>query len=320
MPKTAYFATIIFLITILSGTAPAQSERVEIDSQILTADLSEACPQPEIGKIIFYNVPEYPELAKIGRLAGTVNVTIKVGLSGNSEEIINVTGSPAFLEAGTKAARKVKFSPTICAGKTVPVTAIMTYNFITGLENRGYFQPADISGFTDIRRDSPYFGPISDLTETYKICFGYADGKFYEDSPLTRGEFAEFLRLTLDLIYKRAEAARIDPAALVRTFNRQNIKSVSSFKDLKKDAPFFRSVDVLLQTYGIAIGKDESKFHGDLPIPRNEVINIWRAIFTDEAVPIHFAEADDQDRIFSRGEFALYLQESMRILSYKTLP
>jgi hypothetical protein len=64
----------------------------------------------------------------------------------------------------------------------------------------------------------------------------------------------------------------------------------------------------------------EKQFEGNLPLSNNEVIRYWEKIFGIDAVPVNFHLIKDGDRIMSRGEFALFLQESLNVLTYKVLP
>jgi hypothetical protein len=49
------------------------------------------------------------------------------------------------------------------------------------------------------------------------------------------------------------------------------------------------------------------------------LLDLWAEIFGAEAVPINF-ELTNGDKIIMRGEFALFLQESVGVLTYKVLP
>lgn len=301
------------------GVFAQVKNRVEVIPQISKENLTKICKELELGKIIFFYEPDFPPDKQTG---GTVNIAVNVDESGNIIEISKIEGNDGFYEISSKAVQKAKFSPTICDGKPVGVTAIMTYNFIFQNPIETYFFPSNVNDFTDVKNDSPFYESISNLTDNYKISFGFPDSKFHEKTPLTRGDFAEFLRLTLDLLFKRAGESNKIPLeiGLVKQFNPQNITSAKNIKDLKIKSPFANSVSVLLQTYNIALVDKDLNFNGNTPMTRNEVIELWRQIFGREAVPVNFEISVNNDQKFTRGEFALFLNESMQVLSYKVLP
>ncbi len=311
-----------FFIILPLGIFAQKKDKVEVLPQILSENLAVNCRELELGTVVFFHEPAYPTEARSGRIGGTVNVLVKIEETGISSEVLKIEGSRFFLELAEKSAKKVRFSPTVCDDNPIAVSALMTYNFIPQISADNYFFPAKVTDLTDVKTDSPYFEAISNLTENYQIGFGYADKKFYENAPLTHGDFAQFLRMTLDLLVKRAaESKKIpDEIGLVRAFNPNNLTSVNSFKDLEKKQPFYRSVGVLLQTYNIALANKDSRFPGKNPITKNEVIDFWINIFGKEAVPVHFEKSRIGEQIFTRGEFALFLYESMQVLSYKVLP
>jgi hypothetical protein len=140
--------------------------------------------------------------------------------------------------------------------------------------------------------------------------------------PLTRGDFAHFLRVTLDLLAAKAKFANknLRENRIFSTLNPQKIISVNKIEDLKSKEPFFDSVRILLQNYDIALVDENSEFRGSSSLTQNEVIDLWTQIFGAEAVPVNFKRTKNFERIISRGDFALFLQESLGVLTYKLLP
>jgi hypothetical protein len=130
------------------------------------------------------------------------------------------------------------------------------------------------------------------------------------------------LRLTLDLLSERAGSANKLPReiGLFYPHNPQKAVSVRVIKNLKSNAPFYESVKTLLLKYDIVLTNDKNEFEGSLYLTNNEVINWWSKIFGSETIPVNFAPVAENDRIISRGEFALFLQESLQVLTYKVLP
>ncbi len=309
---------IIFPLSIFAQT----KGKVEVIPQVLGANSIADCKEFEIGKIVFFYEPDYPNEFKNESNSGSVNVTVNIDINGNIVEIVKVNGDQIFFEIALKAAQKAKFSPTLCDGKTIAVSALITYNFIAQNSVEIYFFPENVKDFTDVKTDSPYYESISNLTDNYKISFGYSDNKFNENTILTRGDFAQFLRMTLDLLVKHAKESNKIPyqIGLLKPFNPQNITSVNSIKDLDKKEPFYRSVGILLQTYNIGLVNKDLNFQGKNPITKNEVIDLWTNIFGKEAVPVNFEKTRNGEQVFTRGEFALFLHESMQVLSYKVLP
>ncbi len=311
-----------FFIIFPLGIFAQIKEKVEVIPQILGENLTQECKTLELGKIIFFYEPDFPAEAQDLRTGGIITAVVKVDETGNIGEISSVKGNLNFREIAEKAAQKVKFSPTICDGNPISVSALMTYNFIPKINVENYFSPTNIGEFTDIENTSPYYESVKNLTDNYKIGFGYSDNKFHENAPLTRGDFAHFLRLTIDLLFKRAKESNKLPnnINLIRVFNPQNVNSVNLIKDIDKKQPFYRSVGILLQTYNIALVNKELKFQNTNPMTTNEIIDLWTNIFGKETVPVNFEKTQNGEQIFTRGEFALFLNESMQVLSYKVLP
>lgn len=302
--------------------AAQKKDRVEADQKLLTDTRGKVCQDFKPGRIINFPKPVYPAEAKTARAGGTIRTIVKIDESGNVAEIERIEGLKILQAAATDAARKAKFKPTVCNGTATAITAVFTYNFIPFVAAERYFTPTKIEEFTDLKSDSTYYEAISNLTENYRFAFGYADKKFYPDAPLTRGDFAHFLRLSLDLLSTRATAAKKFPRE-IRLFyphNPQKLLTANSIKDLKPEAAFYDSVKTLLLKYDIALTNDKNEFQGKLYLTNNEIIDWWAKIFGEDSIPVNFARIPDDDRIISRGEFALFLQESLQVLTYKVLP
>ena len=318
-----YFILISLLILVFRANLAAQrNDRVEAAQKLITGITGKDCRNFKPGRIVSFPKPTYPAEAKAARVGGTVRATVKIDESGNVAAIERIEGAKILQTAATAAARKAKYKPTVCDGTAIAATAVLTYNFIPFVAAESYFTPTKIEEFTDIKSDSPYYEAVLNLTENYKFAFGYADKKFYAATPLTRGDFAQFLRLTLDLLSSRATAAKKLPReiGLFYPYNSQRLLTVNSIKELKSNQPFYDSVKILLLKYDIALANDKNEFQGSSYLSNNEVIGWWSKIFGEDAIPINFARLPDGDRIISRGEFALFLQESLQVLTYKVLP
>lgn len=313
----------MFLVFLLSGEAWAQrKDRVEAVPKILEEAALKDCKNLTAGRILALPKPDYPPIAKARRLGGTVLMLVKINEKGSVGKIEKIEGNEILQSSATSAARKTKFIPTICDGAAQPFSVVLTYNFIPSISTGNYFAPEKIQDLVDVKNDSPYYEAVLNLTENYKLAFGYTDKKFYADAPLTRGDFAHFLRLTLDLLAARAQAAGKIPRQinLFNSYNPQKFTTVANIVDLRKPEPFYDSAKILLLTYDIALTNDRNEFQGNLPLTNNELIDVWSKVFGDEALPVNFSKIADADRLVSRGEFALFLQESLQVLTYKVLP
>ncbi|NNE99783.1 MAG: hypothetical protein HKN25_12250, partial [Pyrinomonadaceae bacterium] len=227
-----------------------------------------------------------------------------------------------LLEPASTAAKNIKFTRTVCDGKPIAVSGLVIYHFKPIVFTDGYYSPKRIEGFRDILPDSNYFEPILNLTENYKLAFGFVDRKFHPGAPLSKGEFAHFLRKTLDLLENRAKLAKKDPneIGLFFPYNPYQIEAIDEISDINYERPYAESVSFLFSKYDILLTDNDRKFLGKTPLTQNEVIDYWSKIFGIDAVPVNFERIKGGDRIITRGEFALFLQESLYVLTYKVLP
>ncbi len=323
MANDSIISSLLLSIFILSLTATAtaqKKDRVEIAPTVFI-EAARDCKDFKSGRVISIPKLVYPAEAVAARIGGTIRVTVKVDESGNVSEIEKFEGHQTLQNGISDIIKKARFSPTACDGAATPSTAVLTYNFIPVVSTGNYFTPAKIGELADIKNDSPYYEAILNLAEN-KLAFGYSDKKFYPNAPLTRGDFAQFLRLTLDLLSERAKSVNKLPREINLFYpsNPRKILSVNAVKDLKQNLPFYDSVKVLLLKYDIALINETNEFRGKLYLTNNEVIDLWSKIFGEEAIPVNFGRINNGDRLISRGEFALFLQESLQVLTYKVLP
>jgi TonB family protein len=78
---------------------------------------------------IVHAQPVYPPFAKIGKVQGTVDVSVVIDAGGNVLQAQVVRSIPQLDSAAVDAVRKWKYSPTIVDGVAVPVTMIVKVNF-----------------------------------------------------------------------------------------------------------------------------------------------------------------------------------------------
>jgi TonB family protein len=91
-------------------------------------------PLPIGGRIampprLVHTQPIYPQLAKVGKVQGTVDIAIVVDQFGNVEQAKVVRSIPQLDNAAVEAVRKWKYSPTVVNGVAVPVTMVVHVTF-----------------------------------------------------------------------------------------------------------------------------------------------------------------------------------------------
>lgn len=262
--------------------------------------------------------PIYPVEAKTSGLAGKVEVAVEIDETGNVIGIESTNGNDLLAKAASEAAMKAKFSPTTCDGKATKTVGIITYNFAPVELIRTFYSPLKIEDFSDINSEQNSYEAILFLTENYKIAFGYADQKFHPEMPLTKGDFAHFLRQILEMLDSRAEFAKKFPEdiGLYHQYNPHNLKEI----EFNPTAPYAQSLKILSNKYKIILADEKGSFDGEELPTRTEVTKIWWEIFGDEAIPVNFSASQQNTQEISRGDFAIYLKESLDVLTYKLLP
>lgn len=322
MSKIRLFFSFFLIANLFCAAVAAQKkDAVEVAAKVSVAAVNKDCKDLKSGRAAKIPKLNYPAEARAARVGGTILIRVEIDETGKITKSEPVSGPPLLRDTAASAAGKMKFVPPTCDGAAAASTAVLTFNFIPFVAAESYFAPAKIGELTDLKNDSPAYEAVSSLIENYKLAFGYADKKFYADAPLTRGDFAQSLRLTLDLLSERAAKANKLPREinLFYSLNPQKTLSVNGISDLKPNAPFYESVKTLLLKYDVALLDDKNEFQGSRYLTNNEVIDLWSKIFGAEAIPVNFGKTDD-DRIISRGEFALFLMESLQVLTYKVLP
>ena len=324
--KTFIYLFIFLAVFWCAPRASAQilgqpKETVEVFPIISGYQLGKKCSRLQPGNVVFFLQPDYPSEARAAGAGGVVVVNIKLNENGIAPEIERVSGNKLLQATATDAARKVKFTPTLCDGVPVPIQVAMNYNFLQNVASKNYFKASKMEDFADVKEDSPFFEAIRDLTENQQLAFGYGNKSFYPDAPLTRSDFAQFLRLTLDLLTERARVAEKKPSEinLFYGYNPQNAKKNIKIKSSAKDKPFLDSVKILFAKYDISLFNERNEFFGREWLLQSETVDLWEKIFGADAVPVNF-QAETGDRIMTRGEFALFLDESLGVLTYKVLP
>lgn len=74
--------------------------------------------------------PAYPQIAKIGKIQGVVNVQITIDETGKVISARATSGNPALHRAAVEAALQARFTPTMLNGVAVKVSGMINYNFM----------------------------------------------------------------------------------------------------------------------------------------------------------------------------------------------
>lgn len=278
------------------------------------------CATISIGRIESMPAPKYPPDALNSKIGGVVDVTVKLDESGKVIEIEKITGNSALHGAAAEAAMKARFSVTMCDGKPARISGTLSYNFIPLAPNERYFTARTIDEFKDISKTIPAYEAILDLTDNYKIAFGYGDRNYYPELPVPHGDFAHQLRLTLDFLKRQAEIAMVDPRTVYTDLNPKGIKPDNRIDFADPKSAYVDSIRALLKDYNVSLFDAKNEFDGREAMRRGEIVAIWNGIFGEDAVPVNFMSAGTENEVVSRGEFAIFLQESLRVLTYKLLP
>ncbi|MCU0238885.1 MAG: energy transducer TonB [Pyrinomonadaceae bacterium] len=264
--------------------------------------------------------PQYIEEAKSAKATGKVEVAVVIDEQGNVISAKAISGNQLLQESAVEAAKKAKFEPTLVEGKPAKVNGIISYNFSLTNYLDSYFQPKTIDELIDVKKTDEHFESLLNLVENYKIGFGFGDKKFHAETNLTLGDFTFFLDKTLKLLDEKSQIANKKTTGIYQSFNSFGVKTFSDISVSDEKSPYFQSVKDLFEKYEIALIDDNNKFNGNAVLSQNEVIRIWREIFGEEALPINFQKIKDGDKAFTRGDFAIFLNESLEVLTYKTLP
>ena len=288
------------------------------NSGLIAQNSRKKCAELVNGKLINNPQPIYPTEAKIAGINGKVEIAVEIDESGNVTSVESLNGDDLFKKSASEAAFQARFSASLCDGVPIKNRGVITFNYPKIALTSEYFKPAKLEDFPDVTTDKFYYEAVSLLTTDYRIAFGYVDQKFHGEMPLTRGDFAHFLRQTLDMLEWKGKLAQ-KPIRKIGLYQAYNPHKLAEF-EFAPNLPFTESLTVLSDKYGIVLAGMDGSFVGETPMTRAEINKIWRGIFGEDAVPIHFLDEKDFDKEMTRGDFAVYLKESLDVLSYKVLP
>lgn len=76
--------------------------------------------------------PQYPAIARIARVSGSVELRAIIGRDGSVSSIEVLSGNPLLARAAVEAARQWRYRPTFLDGEAVEVETRITVNFVLG--------------------------------------------------------------------------------------------------------------------------------------------------------------------------------------------
>jgi protein TonB len=80
-------------------------------------------------RLIYQPKPEYPELARMTRTEGAVQLEAVIGKDGTIEELKVLAGHPLLVKAALEAVRQWRYQPTLLNGEPIEVVTEITVNF-----------------------------------------------------------------------------------------------------------------------------------------------------------------------------------------------
>ncbi len=85
--------------------------------------------QVEAAKLIFQPKPEYPPLAKMARIQGTVRLDAVISKDGTIQDLKVISGHPLLVKAALEAVQRWRYQPTMLNGDAVEVATEIDVNF-----------------------------------------------------------------------------------------------------------------------------------------------------------------------------------------------
>jgi protein TonB len=85
--------------------------------------------QVESARLIFQPKPEYPPLAKMARIQGTVRLDAIISKDGTIQDLKVLSGHPLLVRAALDAVQRWRYQPTMLNGDAVEVATEIDVNF-----------------------------------------------------------------------------------------------------------------------------------------------------------------------------------------------
>ena len=182
-------------LIVFCGISVSQGTRKEIvSSKFAATNTVPNCSNLIHGTSAFSITPEYPNEAKSAKIGGYVRVTVQIDENGKVSKILKADGHKLLLKSASEAAKRVRFTPTLCDTKPIPIIGIVTYNFSPFVFTDSYFTAQKVEDFSDLEADSKYYEPIFSLVENYRLAFGLVDQKISRKLPFNEGRICTFLK------------------------------------------------------------------------------------------------------------------------------
>ena len=85
--------------------------------------------QVESARLIFQPKPDYPPLAKMARIQGTVRLDAVISKDGTIQDLKVISGHPLLVRAALEAVQRWRYQPTMLNGDAVEVATEIDVNF-----------------------------------------------------------------------------------------------------------------------------------------------------------------------------------------------
>ena len=85
--------------------------------------------QVSAAKLVYQPKPEYPPLAKMARIQGTVQLEASIGKDGAIQDLKVPGGHPLLVKAALEAVRRWRYQPTMLNGEPVDVLTEINVSF-----------------------------------------------------------------------------------------------------------------------------------------------------------------------------------------------
>jgi protein TonB len=85
--------------------------------------------QVEAAKAIFQPKPDYPPLAKMARIQGTVRLEAIISRDGTIQDLKMISGHPLLVKAALEAVQRWRYQPTLLNGEPVEVVTEVDVTF-----------------------------------------------------------------------------------------------------------------------------------------------------------------------------------------------
>jgi protein TonB len=86
----------------------------------------------EAAKLIYSPRPDYPPLAKMARIEGTVRLEAIIGTDGRVQNLAVISGHPLLVNAALQAVSQWRYQPTLLNGEPVEVQTQIDVKFVLG--------------------------------------------------------------------------------------------------------------------------------------------------------------------------------------------